>query len=87
MSCRVTLLSDTLSLYQGKLTNSSIAVETQNLAQDPVECFEGEIRQALANLIGNAIDAMHPKGGRLLLRSRNATDWVDWPKGIADYCG
>ncbi len=77
-----TLLSDTLSLYQGKLTNSSIAVETRNLAQDPVECFEGEIRQALANLIGNAIDAMHPKGGRLLLRSRNATDWVTGRKGL-----
>ena len=77
-----TLISDTLSLYQGKLNNSSIMVETRDLAQEPVECFEGEIRQALANLIGNAIDAMHPKGGRLLLRSRNATDWATGRNGL-----
>ena len=76
------LINDTLSLYQGKLTNSSIAVETRTLAQEPVECFEGEIRQALANLIGNAIDAMHPRGGRLLLRSRKATDWATGRKGL-----
>jgi signal transduction histidine kinase len=77
-----TLISDTLSLYQGRLTNSSIVVETGDLAQEPVECFEGEIRQALANLIGNAIDAMHPRGGRLLLRSRKATDWATGRKGL-----
>ncbi len=76
------LISDTLSLYQGKLTNSSIVVETRDHGQEPVECFEGEIRQALANLIGNAIDAMHPRGGRLLLRSRKATDWATSRKGL-----
>ncbi len=76
------LISDTLSLYQGKLNNSSIVVETRNLAQEPVECFEGEIRQALANLVGNAIDAMHPRGGRLLLRSRKATDWATGRQGL-----
>jgi len=57
-------------------------VERRNGAQEPVECFEGEIRQAMANLIGNAIDAMHPKGGKLLLRSRNATDWATGRKGL-----
>ncbi len=77
-----TLIGDTLSLYQGKLNNSSITVETRNLAQEPVECFEGEIRQALANLIGNAIDAMQPRPGRLLLRSRKATDWATGRKGL-----
>ena len=77
-----TLISDTLSLYQGKLMSSSIVVERRNRAQEPVTCFEGEIRQAMANLIGNAIDAMHPKGGNLLLRSRNATDWATGRKGL-----
>lgn len=37
-----------------------------------VECYDGEVRQVLNNLIGNAIDAM-PEGGRLRLRMRVAT--------------
>ena len=36
----------------------------------------------LSNLIGNAIDAMSPAGGRLLVRSRDATDWRSGRKGI-----
>lgn len=76
------LLNDTLTLYQGRLMNSSVVVERQEEAQEPVECYEGEIRQAIANLIGNAIDAMQPKGGRLLLRSRKATDWTTGRKGL-----
>ena len=36
----------------------------------------------LSNLIGNAIDAMSNRGGRLLLRSHLATDWPDDRKGI-----
>ena len=35
-------------------------------------CFSGELRQLFANLIGNALDAMAPGGGRLLLRVRYA---------------
>ena len=33
-------------------------------------CFAGEMRQVFANLIGNALDAMTPDGGRLLVRAR-----------------
>ena len=76
------LISDALSLFQGRLTNSSIVVEKRKRATHQVECFEGEIRQAVANLIGNAIDAMHPRGGRLLLRSRDACDWATGRKGL-----
>jgi signal transduction histidine kinase len=76
------LINDTLTLYQGRLMNLSIAVEKGQQSQDPVACYEGEIRQAIANLIGNAIDAMQPKGGKLLLRSRKATDWTTGRKGL-----
>jgi signal transduction histidine kinase len=48
-----------------------------------VRCFDGEIRQVLSNLVSNAIDAMHPAGGRLLLRSREATNWTNGQRGIA----
>jgi len=36
----------------------------------------------LANLVGNAIDAMQPAGGRLLIRSRKATHWRTGRKGL-----
>jgi signal transduction histidine kinase len=47
-----------------------------------VRCFEGEIRQVLSNLVGNSIDAMIPRGGRLLMRNRPGTDWKTGRRGI-----
>ena len=77
------LFNETLTLYQGRLINSNIEVEKRKRAKQSATCFEGEIRQVLSNLIGNAIDAMHPNGGRLLLRSREATRWKTGQRGLA----
>ena len=77
------LLEDVLSIHQGRLVNSHVEVEQRLRAQKPICCFEGEIRQVLANLVGNAIDAMHPDGGRLLVRTRAATHWPTGRAGIA----
>jgi PAS domain S-box-containing protein len=76
------LISSAISIYQGRLVNSSVDAEKRIRAASPVLCFEGEIRQVLSNLIVNAIDAMHPHGGRLLLRSREGTDWNTGRKGL-----
>ena len=81
MSCS-DLFGETLSVYQGRLVNSGIDVEKRKRAKRPAECFEGEIRQVLSNFISNAIDAMHPGGGRLVLRSREATQWTTGEKGL-----
>jgi signal transduction histidine kinase len=61
--------------------NNQISVEKRKRATNPVYCFEGEIRQVLGNLIGNAIDSM-PTGGRLILRSRDATSWNNGVMGV-----
>ena len=45
-------------------------------------CLDGEIRQVLSNLVGNAVDAMRSTGGRLLLRSRAATHWKTGRSGV-----
>ena len=76
------LIDGTLPLYQGRLNNGHVSVHRRERAHDPIGCLEGEIRQVLSNLIGNAIDATKAAGGRLLLRTRNATDWRTGRSGI-----
>ncbi len=76
------LIGEVLSIYHGRLINSNISVERRSREGHTVRCFEGEIRQILSNLIGNAIDAMHPDGGRLLLRSREGRDRRTGEQGL-----
>jgi PAS domain S-box-containing protein len=75
------LIESVLTLYQGRLLNSNIQVERRERATEPLLCFEGEIRQVLNNLVGNALDAM-PLGGRLLIRTRMATNWTTGIRGL-----
>jgi PAS domain S-box-containing protein len=75
------LVSNVLGIYEAKLRNARIQIEERYRAEHPVLCFEGDIRQVLNNLVGNAIDAM-PAGGRLMIRSREATDWRTGRKGV-----
>ncbi len=77
-----TLVSTVLSMYEGKLRNSAITVEQRDRGQRPIRVYEGDIRQVLSNLLGNAIDAM-PHGGRLLIRSRETLDWKTGRRGVA----
>jgi PAS domain S-box-containing protein len=76
------LIGEVLSIYHGRLINSNISVEKRTRDARPIRCFEGEIRQILSNLIGNSIDAMHPDGGRLLLRSREGRNQYTGEKGL-----
>jgi PAS domain S-box-containing protein len=75
------LFQAVLVVYEGRLRNSNIQVEQRGYAQEPVECFEGDIRQVLLNLFANAIDAM-PHGGRLVIRSRKGTEWSSGRAGV-----
>ena len=65
------LLGPTLALYHGRITNSNIRLELQHRGAGPIVCYEGDIRQVLNNLIGNAIDSMR-SGGRLIVRTGKA---------------
>ncbi len=71
-----------IDLYEGRAENSEVTIERRERATASIVCLESEIRQVLSNLVRNAIDAMHGRGGRLLIRSRNATDWRSGVQGV-----
>lgn len=68
------LLDSVLSLYQSRLNSMDIRVERDYDSELTLFCFEGEIRQVIANLVGNSIDATSG-GGLLLVRARRSRDW------------
>ncbi len=70
------LLDSVVSLYQVRLNTLGILVERDYDPAMDLYCFAGEVRQVLANLVGNAIDAT-TGGGRLLLRARRSRNWKD----------
>jgi PAS domain S-box-containing protein len=76
------LISSTMSLFQGRVLGTSLCVEKRVRASRPVQCFEADVRQALSNFLSNAIDALSPHGGRILLRGREGTEWANGQKRL-----
>ena len=68
------LLDSVLSLYHGRLSTLGILVERDYDPAMDLFCFAGEVRQVVANLVGNALDASQ-EGGRLVVRARRSRDW------------
>ncbi len=68
------LVDDVLLIYERKLRYKRI--ETAISVQPHLEVFgkQGELKQALSNLIANAIEASKI-GGRIWLRARDASNW------------
>ncbi len=67
------LLDSVLMLHQGRVVSLHVDVVRRYAEDARLFCFAGEVRQLFANLIGNALDAMTPGGGRLLLRARRVS--------------
>ncbi len=63
------VIESVLGLYRARLRNSGIETVVDCPSEAVLSCFEGELRQILVNLIGNAFDAMRT-GGELRLRVR-----------------
>lgn len=66
-------MQSVLDLYQGRLKHLVINVVLEKEDCPPLIALGGEMRQAFANLVGNALDAMK-RGGTLRIRIRPATN-------------
>ncbi len=75
------VLDSILALYDRRISDAGIHLERRASRTPLTLVFAGELRQVIANLIGNALDALGPDG-RIFLRDRAATDWTTGRKGI-----
>ncbi len=79
------LLDSVLALYEARLRDHGIAVVRDYDSAPPIVALDGEIRQVLANIIGNAIDSMIGSDGAntLVLRARPRRLWRTGELGVA----
>ena len=71
------LLDSVLTLHQGRVNSLQVEIKRSYRADVDLFCFAGELRQLFANLIGNALDAIMPGPGRLVLGVRRSRSWKD----------
>lgn len=68
------VLDSVLAFFKPRFTQAGVDVRREYEGTQPLTCFSGEIRQALTNIIGNALDASQ-SGGKLRVRLRSSRDW------------
>jgi PAS domain S-box-containing protein len=76
------LLETVLEMFRVKLAQSHITVRLEKTDSPKFDCFDGELRQVLANMVGNALDAMRGIAGELRIRLRPGTDWRSGLPGV-----
>jgi signal transduction histidine kinase len=69
------LLDSVLDMYNVRLSTLGIELERHYEPNLDLYCFAGELRQVIANLVSNAMDAT-AGGGRLIVCARQSRDWV-----------
>ncbi len=70
-----------LALLQRRVNKSGIRLEKQYRTGRQITAYEADLRQAFANLLGNAIDACD-HGGSIVLRLRDTVNWATGEQGI-----
>ncbi len=79
------LIESVLALYEARMRGHGIEVVCEFAGAPPIVALDGEIRQVLANVIGNAVDAMSNVDGprRLVLRAHACRCWSGNWAGVA----
>jgi PAS domain S-box-containing protein len=76
------IVDSVLALFRGRLAGKKIEVMMECERGAFTTCFEDEIRQVVANLVSNALDATSE--GRLRVRVRRTRSWTRglWVEGV-----
>lgn len=74
------LVDSVVTLYKGRVASGNIDLQRRDRGPVELMCFANDLRQVLANLIGNAIDAT--RDGKIVIRTRRGTDWRNGRKGV-----
>ena len=76
------IVDSVLALFRGRLAGKKIAVNLECERGAFTTCFADEIRQVVANLVSNALDATSE--GRLRVRVRRTRSWTRglWVEGV-----
>ncbi len=75
------LIETVLTLLEPRLVRTHIEIIRRFRANSTIIVQDGEIRQVMVNLIGNALDAL-PNGGCIHLRTAPARNWKTGAQGI-----
>jgi PAS domain S-box-containing protein len=75
------IMDEILQLYSHKLEARKIRVTRRYRNSSQISGYSGELRQLLANLLVNAVDAM-ADGGSLQVRIASGRQWSDGREGI-----
>ena len=75
------IMDETLTLYSRRLETKGIRVSRRYSPKLEISAYSGEVRQLLANLVVNAVDAME-QGGVLQVRVEAAHEWSTGNSGV-----
>ncbi len=73
------LVDSVLALFGRRLANKNIHVQTECERGAVATCFADEVRQVIANLVSNALDAT-PEEGTVRLRVKRTRSWTREPR-------
>lgn len=76
------LIETVLALFDSRIRRQGIAIDRRYRESVPIFAYEGEVRQVIVNLLGNAMDATIG-GGCIHVRTAGTRNWATGAKGLA----